>query len=316
MQKTIKNYMSASLLGLAFIALAPSVQAQYVTSTGSTTNRFTERTELIKKFGTASTINVGWYTGAVQSVEFRDVLARFLPLSNHFSNTFGNLAILVTDKSDEEIASDALKGELDVVYTSALQGTKLMDKGWKPVLGRTDDIKGVILSRKESRINTVADLKGKKIMANSIATVTKYVKYSLNKEKVLTDVIFVEQSIGQVDLINFLKDGAVDGIVVRDAIAEKFVTDNPGKYDISFRGAVSPGHMLFLSPKFLPKEQQMKDALLNLSPNTPENKEILAGLDGYRDSDLKPFREVSAQDLLISKEVISIVPALPVRSAF
>ncbi len=316
MQKMMKNYISSALLGMAFIAIAPSAQAQYALNAVSSVNRFTERTELIKKFGTTSTINVGWYTGAVQSVEFRDVLARFLPLSNHLSNAFGGLAILVTDKSDEEITNDAIKGELDIIYTSALQGTKLMDKGWKPVLGRTDDIKGVILSRKESKIVNVADLKGKKIMANKIATVTQYVKYSLNKEKVLPDVFFVEQSVGQVDLINFLKDGAVDGVVVRDALAEKFVKDNPGKYEISFRGAVSPGHMLFLSPKLLGKEQQMKDALLNLSPTTQENKEVLAGLDGYRDDDLKPFREVSAQDLLISKEVISIVPGLPIKTAF
>lgn len=321
----IKNIFKQTTLKSTFIALAITISStlSYAqqspnasTAVMSGANKFSERADIIRKFGVTNTINIGWYTGAVQSVEYRDVLARFLPLSNYLSTTFGGTAVLITDKSDVEVTADALKGDIDVIYTSALQATKLLEKGWRPLVGRTDDLKGVILARKEAKITKLEDLAGKKIMANRIATVTQYTKYALHKAQILDKTLFVEQSIGQLDMLNVLKDGAVDAIVVRDNIAEKMVSDNPGKYEIVLRAPASPGHVILISPKINVKDAEVKEAFLRLTPSTKEAKEILAGLDGYREQDLKPFKEITEDNFVISKEVISVVPSLKVKNSF
>lgn len=186
--------------------------------------------------------------------------------------------------------------------------SQLVKDGWTPIVGRSENIKAVLVAKKDFKYASPKDLQGKKIIAASGATVTYYAQYSLIENKVLKskeDSLFSSQKLNQGQLLDFLKNGQADLIVVRDTIAAKIIKDNPS-YKIVYNAKEAPGHMLLVSPAFAPEKATMlKQIFLSLTPENEQHKNILSGLDGFQANDLKPFKEVSKESLELSDKVVS-----------
>ncbi len=261
-------------------------------------NKYKDRDALIKQYSNESTYSVGWYTGVVDFFEFRDILDRFLPMSNYLSKKIGRLVVTITDKYDVALVNDGLAGDMDIIYTSTIMGAALVEKGWRPVVGRTEDIVGVILTRIDVKMDSPEDMVGKKIIAPFGATVTYNVKYALETKKLLSKLQYAEKNVNQKQLQEIIKDKRFDGIVIRNTLAKRLMKEQPGKYKIGFAADPGNGHVLFVSKGVSEGEVGViKNALLALTPDIPEYKEVLSGLDGYQEKDKQPFKVITFKDL-------------------
>lgn len=68
MKKKISYFLASAMLAISGVSYAQ--------------DKFSERAEIVKAYNT--NINLGWYTGVVDNYEIRDLINRFLPLSNFF----------------------------------------------------------------------------------------------------------------------------------------------------------------------------------------------------------------------------------------
>ena len=278
-------------------------------------DKFTDRTKILEKYKDSKNItSIGWYVGVTEEMEIRNLINRYLPLSNYLSDRLNSLTVLQAEKNDRSVAKEAISGNLEMVYTSAIMGSQLVKGGWQPVVGR-ENINPVLLMKSSTKIKTTDDLKGKKLVAAYGATVTMFMQYSLLKDGVLKDIEdpnFVIRKVSQQDLINLLKTGQVDGVVVRDTFANNLIKDNPNQYAITYKSQVAPGHTLFVGPSFdKNKIPVLKDSFLTLTPETEDGLNILSGLDGFQKNNKKPFKEVTVDDLKNMGEVFSLLKEEP-----
>jgi ABC-type phosphate/phosphonate transport system substrate-binding protein len=273
-----------------------------------------QRSDLIKKFGVTNTISMGWYTGGVDLLEIRDLWNNYTVLSNYLSERLGRLVVLETDKSDREVSKDALNS-MDIVYTSAVMGVELMKAGWKPVVGRTEEIQGVILTQANAKVDSPADLKKLKIYGVKGATVTYFTASSIIKNNVykaeeITQAAdnprFKIVNTKQNQLIDLLKSKDIDGAIIRETLANNLMKANPGKYKIAFKADAAPGHIIFVSPNVREDMvNQIRDSFLALTPDNPSYKKILSGLDGYQETDKTPFKVVTAANVAVANGVLA-----------
>lgn len=300
-------------------APAPSVKADAAMTAKpvqlSNDNAYKERQEILRRFpDTNNALVVGWFVGAADAFEFRDVLARYIPLANFLTNRTGELTAVMTDKLAESIADEALADNIDIVYTNVMEGARLVAKGWKPLVGRTEDLIGAVIMRTD--IANPDSFEGKKIVGVDGGITTQYVKYSLSKSGVLPKVKFVEQNTSQNELIQVLRSKQVDGIIVRSGSADSFVKANPG-YKVALKSLAAPGHLILVSPR---ASQSTVDvilkSMLELTPDVPGFKAILQGMDGFNAKDKKPFSDRRDLDLKVHGEVRAVLRELPKYTRF
>lgn len=284
--------------------------------TAVTKNLFAQRADLVKKHGVENAVSMGWYTGGISSFgTTRELWSNYILLGNYLSEKLNKLVVLETDRSDREIAVDAYKA-MDIVYTSAIMGGELEKAGWRPVVGRSEDLVGVVLVGVGTVVNKPEDLKKIKIIGASGTTVLSFTKYSLIKDGVykadelkseVKNEKFKTLDLKQSELLEFLKNKQTEGIVVRETVAKSLMKDNPNKFKIAYTAIRAPGHIVYVSKNInLEAEKIIQDAFIALTPEVPLYKNILSGLDGYQQNDLKPFKLVSVETLKDAKEVFKI----------
>lgn len=315
MKKVLLKLVLTTCAMASFAAVAQTVpKSDSVVKTEMNRSYVDQRNELIKRYGVNNAISMGWYTGGVDTLEIRDIWNNYTVLSNYLSERLGRLVVLETDKSDREVAKDALNS-MDIVYTSAVMGAELMKSGWKPVVGRSEDIQGVIITQANAKIDSPADLKNFKIYGVKGATVTYFTANSMIKNGVYKQQEIMQSAdnpkfkivnIKQNQLLDLLKTKDIDGAIVRETIANNLMKANPGKFKIAFKADVAPGHILFVSPNV--KEDtitQLRESFLALTPEVPAYKKILSGLDGYQEADKTPFKVVTAANVAVANGVLA-----------
>lgn len=318
-----KNYLSALLTALMLSSPVSWAQEKMSKDNTSVANYkldatktvVAQRAELIKTYGLTNALSMGWYTGGVATAELRDVWNNYITMSNYLSEKLNRLVVLETDKNDLEIAVDAYKS-MDIVYTSALMGGELIKAGWRPIVGRSEDLAGVIIANINTVVEKPEDLKKLKIVGSFGATTFSFTRFSLIKDGVYkseelkddkVDDNFSSSNLKQNDLLEFLKNKKVDGVIVRDTVAAKLMKDNPNAYKIIYTAIKAPGHIVYVN-KSVTKEEALivKKAFLDLTTQVPAYKTILSGLDGYKPVDLTPFREVNEDTIKNAYEVYKL----------
>lgn len=291
-----------------------------ITSFAQTANIFAERAELIRKLGTSQSYSMGWYTGALSNNanDIREINENFLGLSNYLSVKLNNLIVLEAIKSDRTVGEEALKGNFDLLYTTSLIGSQLIEKGWKPIVERSESITPVIVSLKSNkRLNSEKDFSKSKIIGSNGITYTM-LSYTLINNKI-ADVNTLNQSghmvskkITQENLINLLNNQQADGIVIRSFLAEKLLAESD-KYKIIYKGQTIPGHMIVLNPKVdSAREEQIRSAFLSL--NTLDKKSIvLKAIDGHNPN-VEVFKAISKEDINLSSDVFKKTKQIPLSN--
>lgn len=303
----MKKYLISIMLGLTSV----------VSLAQTSGNVFAERADLIKKFGTAQLVSVGWYTGVVSNKanDIREINENFLGLSNYLSIHTNNLVILEAIKSDRTVVEEGLKGNFDILYTSAVMGSQLIEKGWKPLVERSEEITPVLLALKSNnKINSEKDIPNVKVLGSKGISFT-FMSYSLSNAKLLDinnmnkNENFLDKKISQESLIFLLNNKQADAIIVRSVVAEKLMKGNDN-YKVVYKGQVSPGSIVFLSPKLDEiKEQEFRQAFLSLN-GVNKNHTSLKGIDGHEENK-QVFKNVVSEDITLAKEVFSKTKQVP-----
>ena len=317
MNRTIKM-LSKTMIALSVSSLAMVATAQQ-NAVSVKENAFIERVKLTKEYPLSNAITIGWYTGAIDSNKdgLSSASLKLLPLSNFITTQLGRLSVLDIDFTDASVANQASLGNVDVVYTSALISSQLLDLGWKPLVNRNLNLSGVILMKKSIKVEKPEDLKGKRLIANLTSTVNYMTTYGLSKVGVSTEVggvKIVDNAGSQYDVSKIVNDPNVDGAIIRKEVANAIIKKNPENFYIAYEAPVAPGHTVMVSPNLKPEEvKKLKDALLGLNADNPTDRVILEGLDGYTVEDKKPFKEIKEEDISAMKDIYSLLKIKPLQ---
>lgn len=273
---------------------------------------FLEREVLVKKYGN-NKMNISWYVGAVDTNTFKGSIERFLNFSNYLSNKVDKLVILDIFNTDKKAAQAVLNGNYDIVYTSSLIGTQLIDHGWKPILARNEDIQLIVLALESNKkINNEQDFNKTTITTTNGSSIAKTIGYDLIKNKLIEDVPltnnknFKPRPVSQEELIEILKSNQTDGILIRAGLAKQLQLKNPGRYKIVYQSNPILGHLLLISPNFdTSKIEQLKSAFKELN-DFPKNATILKAIDGVQNDKEKIFKEIMTNEIKSAKELSKI----------
>ena len=261
-------------------------------------NYFQQRDQLIQQ-NHNQYIHIGWFPGIISLYGTVPMINNYVPFGNYLSSDLKSTAIIVPDQSNKTIYQDAIKGDYDVVYTTVNIYPKLIKQGWIPLAQRTSKIKPVILTLKNSNINSEKDLKGKRILATSGVAITDYIQYNLYKDHIIGrhSHNFIEKQMTQKELLSFLKLNKADGIVALKAVALKFMKKNPN-LKIAYEAPAANGLMVLANPKTVSQQQMdtLKNELLGMTNDMPDAHNLLIGLNGY-DFKEKPFSPVNQNEL-------------------
>lgn len=283
-------------------------------------NIFAERADLIRKMGTSQSFSMGWYSDTLSNNtnDIREINENYLGLSNYLSSKINNLVVLETIKSDRIVAEEALKGNFDILYTSSLIGSQLVSLGWKPLVERSESFTPVVLALKTNKkINTEKDFSKSKILGSN-GTIFTYISYSLSALNLLDinmlnkNQNFTSKNINNESLINKLNTQQVDGIIVRDIVAEKLINESD-KYKIVYKGQSSPGNIILINPKVeISREDQLKNIFLSLN-NIEKNSNILKAIDSHRIG-MEVFKNVSNDNIKLSTDVFNKTKQVPLKN--
>ncbi len=233
--------------------------------------------------------------GTLPRASAAEMQAIFAPLAEYLARETGEKIRIVVPKSFEDFKQAVKSGQMDIGFANPLVYVQVKEQLDVEPLALSSEVKsgtrlrGIIIVRKDSGINSPQELRGKKISFMDKDSAAGYIfqilllsKAGLDFNKDITILPFAKKH-ENVTMAVFNKTADAGGI--REDELEKM----KDKLDLSQLRIVGytdyfPNWPLFATPK-LNKEaaSRIKTALLKLKPNDPQNEKILgpARLTGF-----------------------------------
>jgi phosphonate transport system substrate-binding protein len=232
--------------------------------------------------------------GMVPRLSEAELRTIYSPLAEYLSKETGEKVTIVVPKSFDAYKDAVRTGKMDLGFANPLLYVQLTEKTKLEPLALSSEVKsgtrlrGIIVVRKDSGINKLQDLKGKKFSFVEKSSGAGYIFQMLLLNKAGVDpkditILHFTKRHEQVTTDVFNKTADAGGI--REDELEKM----KGKVDLSQLRIVGytdyfPNWPVFATPK-LSKETaaKIRTALLKLKPNDPKNEKILepARLTGF-----------------------------------
>jgi phosphonate transport system substrate-binding protein len=233
--------------------------------------------------------------GTVPRLSTPELQAMYSPLAEYLSKEIGEKVSIVVPKDFQAFKDAAVAGQMDIAFANPLLYVQIKDKANIEPLALSSEVKsgtrlrGIIIVRKDSGIEKIQDLKGKKFVFMEKDSPAGYLfqllllnKAGFDTKKDMTVLPFAKRH-DKVAAAVFDKTADAGGI--REDELEK-VKD---KVDISQLRIVGytdyfPNWPFFASHKMKPEMvTKIRSALLKLKPNDPQNEAILkpARLTGF-----------------------------------
>ncbi len=226
------------------------------------------------------------------------------PLVDYLSQETGKKFVLTLTESFANYEAQVLKGSFAVayenplVYVNVASAHEVLATAIKGNGG--DKFRGIIISRPDSGLKSIADLKGRKIMIVSTSSAGGFLSQKLSFQQMGLDVDrdcqLVEATANrQENVIIAVSIGDVDAGFIRESalhMADDFIS--PGSVKTIAETAWLPNWALSVN-KDMPQEQKkiVRAALLKLKTDDPVMKAM--GLDGFKtatDSDYDVIRNL------------------------
>lgn len=233
--------------------------------------------------------------GTVPRLSAAELQTMFTPLADYLTKETGEKVSIVVPKDFQAFKDAARSGQFEIGFANPLLYVEVKDKSNAQPLALSSEVKsgtrlrGIIVVRKDSGINTIHDLKGKKFVFMDKDSPAGYLfqmlllnKAGFDTKKDITILPFAKRH-EKVTMAVFDKTADAGGI--REDELEK-VKD---KVDISQLRIVGytdyfPNWPFFATAKAKPETvAKVRAALLKLKPNDPQNQAILgpARLTGF-----------------------------------
>lgn len=231
------------------------------------------------------------YVTSTQLIQFHS------PLISYLTQTLGLEVNIVTAPDFTSFMERTQQSQYDIIFTAPHLG-RLAEKrdGYKRVAMTGHRVEGLFLAKKESEINSLDDLKNKKIMIAQRISVVYQMALQTLAEKGLTDgknVTIIETKTHNNALYAPLRDEAdasVTGVLLWHTLGQEY------KDKLKVIGSTNsvPGFVLLSHPRVPARTQKkLQQALFDFG-KTAEGKAYFAsnGLKGFLPIDEKTMREL------------------------
>jgi len=256
------------------------------------------RTQIVKSVMVALVVcmSVAWFRPGAASAELKlgllprlsamEMTTMFTPLAEYLSKETGEKVSLVIPKDFDAFKAIIASGQVDMGFANPLVYVQLKKSDPSlDLLGLASEkagikFRGIIIARKDTGIEKVQDLKGKKIIfveqdsaAGHIFQMLTLSKAGLDVRKDFTKLPFAKKHTN-VALAVFNKAADAGGIREDDLDKMKEVVDLSQIKIIAYTDYY-PNWPLFSSKKMNKAvSEKVKTALLKLKPNSPEAQQV------------------------------------------
>lgn len=238
------------------------------------------------------------------TVSLEQVASMLTPLASRLSQETGNNIKLLTAKNIDHYTAEVLHGNIVIGYENPsvyVNTSNVHEALASAVTSQHDTLsKGIIITRPESGISTVEDLKGKKIMIVSRRSVGGFLSQKLTLQEKGIDIeqdcelsqaadhqeenVIISVSIGDVDA-GFIKESSLHK-------ADKYIA--PGSVISVVKTAPLPNWVISVS-RNMPdiQKDELRQALLGLSPEDPALKALgITAFERAVDTDYDVIRNI------------------------
>lgn len=239
-----------------------------------------------------------------------EMFAMFKPLEEYLTKEVGEKVNIVTAKDFAAYKEMVTSGQVDIgfanplIYVELKKNMDLLPLALASELKAGTKFRGIIIARKDSPINSLQDLKGKKLIFVDKDSAAGYIFQVLLLSKAGMDVHKDFVTLPFAKKHDNVTIAVVNGTADAGGIREDDLEKMKGKVDISKIKIVGhteyfPNWPVFATPR-LNRDTAMKiqAALLKLKPKDPQSEKILgsAKLDGFttvRDKDYDELRKAA-----------------------
>jgi phosphonate transport system substrate-binding protein len=248
--------------------------------------------------------------GLLPRLSATEMTAMFTPLANYLSKATGEKVSLVIPKDFDAFKALVVSGQVDMGFANPLVYVQLKkDNASLDTLGLASEkagtkFRGIIIARKDSGIEKLMDLKGRKLIfveedsaAGHIFQMLTLSKAGLDVKKDFTKLPFAKKHTN-VALAVFNKAADAGGIREDDLDKMKDVVDLAQIRTIAYTDYY-PNWPLFSTKKMnAAAAEKVKAALLKLRPNSPEADQVagpakITGFTPVADKDYDLLRQAA-----------------------
>lgn len=233
--------------------------------------------------------------GTVPRLSAAELQTMYAPLADYLSKETGEKVSIVVPKDFIAFKDAAKSGQMDIGFANPLVYVQVKDNSDVQPLALSSEVKsgtrlrGIIIVRKDSGINSIRDLKGKKFVfmdkdspAGYLFQILLLSKAGFDPKKDITILPFAKR---HEKVTMAVLNGTADAGGIREDELEK-VKDKVDVSQIRIVGYTDyfPNWPFFATSKLKPETAtKIRAALLKLRPNDPQNQAILgpARLTGF-----------------------------------
>ncbi|MFZ5800365.1 MAG: phosphate/phosphite/phosphonate ABC transporter substrate-binding protein [Candidatus Omnitrophota bacterium] len=233
--------------------------------------------------------------GLVPEQDIRKMASRFEPLAEYLNKKLGAKVTLIYLDSYAEVCDKFIYKQLDAAFFGSFSYALTHAKAGVEPLARPDysgtsTYRGLIIVRQEGKINSTADMQGRRLALVHRATYAGYLfpLYYFNKQGIkdlneyFSEITFAG---GHDKSIFMLLRGEADIAAPKDLVYQRVIKENPNLEKQLVILAVSgpvPSNALCVSKDFKPAlKEKLKAILLNLD-KYPDSAPVLAALGASR----------------------------------
>lgn len=244
--------------------------------------------------------------GVLPRLSAMELHTMFNPLAEYLSKETGEKVSLVIPKDFEAFKQAVKAGQMDIAFANSLIYVQLKKEAAIDALALSSEAKsgtrfrGIIIARKDSGINKVQDLKGKKVSfvdkdsaAGYIFQVLLLNKAGLDVHKDIVLLPFAKKH-DNVTMAVFSKAADAGGIREDDLDKMKDKVDLSQIRIVGYTDYFPNWPMFATSKLNKAMEGKVRAALLKLKPNDPRSEEVLraAHLTGFAPVNDKDYDEL------------------------
>ncbi|MCA3000081.1 MAG: phosphate/phosphite/phosphonate ABC transporter substrate-binding protein [Betaproteobacteria bacterium] len=291
---TKKILLTALLLTLGATGASVDAKTEGKTPTTTSQDAFQEREAILSTMRDRAVLTVGIFPGTTsfEAGEVYNLVRRYMPLANYLSKESGKLVALMPEKNVLSLKRRAVSERYPYIYVNAEVAASANLAGYVPLVARAQDIVSVFVTKSDSKVATIEDLKGKTVGLVDQAMVSTLAKHALHKQGLWTSVkLLPAGSSGTAALTLMLDTGQAEAVVMRKENADEVIKAKPG-YKVAIVGSAAPGFLLMARRNVAEADnQRMAAALLKVNRADKSFEKVAVALDVLADG--PAFRRIN-----------------------
>lgn len=209
---------------------------------------------------------------------------RLSPLTDYLTKSLGRPVQLKLAPNMETAISDLVKGTVDLAYLTPVAYLRAHEQGGaklvvKTLTGGEGSFQLMVVSRTNSGIKTVQNLKGKRFAFGDKAAI---LQQAVVASQIPLNQLSEIQFLGHYDNIaRGVANGDFDAGILKDTTAYKWERQG---LDILYSSPALPPYNIAANKEMSESlVERIKSALISLSPQNPDHKAVIAALDSKYD---------------------------------